>query len=273
MSDRRGPRLPLIAGLAFFLAGLLLAGLAPTMALFVAGRARAGPRRRAADHRDVRRRRRGLPGAAAAAAVRRDLGGLGGAVAGRPGGRRRAGPAPELALGVPRAAAVRRGRRSPCCVPALRRLRRARPTRRRPGRAGGRSRCATPLGVAAVQWRRRLACAAGAARWSPGWRCSRWGCGRCCRPAPSRLRRGVPAAVALPRPARRRVLSVRVAGAADPDASLHGYGATAAGLPLTCRRAQLGGRRRGGRAGARTSPRHRWSGSASRSSRVAAARR
>jgi MFS family permease len=37
-ADRDGPRRPLLAGLAIFTVGLLLAGLAPTMAVFVAGR-------------------------------------------------------------------------------------------------------------------------------------------------------------------------------------------------------------------------------------------
>ncbi len=42
LADRRGPARPLVAGLVIFTAGLLLAGLAPTMTLFVGGRAVQG---------------------------------------------------------------------------------------------------------------------------------------------------------------------------------------------------------------------------------------
>jgi MFS family permease len=38
LSDQRGPRLPLLGGIGFFGAGLLVAGLAPDMAVFVLGR-------------------------------------------------------------------------------------------------------------------------------------------------------------------------------------------------------------------------------------------
>ena len=42
VTDRAGGRLPLLAGVGTFLAGLLTAGLAPDMAVFLAGRALQG---------------------------------------------------------------------------------------------------------------------------------------------------------------------------------------------------------------------------------------
>ena len=77
LSDARGPRPPLVAGLAFFLAGLVLAGTRHHDGAARRRAGRPGARRRSDDHRDVRGDRPGVLGPAAAGAVRRDLGGVG----------------------------------------------------------------------------------------------------------------------------------------------------------------------------------------------------
>jgi hypothetical protein len=81
-------RVALLAGVGRFAAGLLAAGLAGHMAVFVGRPRGAGGRRR--DHRGLalRRRRAGLRAGAAAAAVRRHLARLGAARPGRAAGRR-----------------------------------------------------------------------------------------------------------------------------------------------------------------------------------------
>ena len=101
-SDRQGPLGPLTAGIAAFAAGLLVAGTAGAMWLFIAGPGRAGTRRRAGDRRAVRRRRPRLSGAAAARDHGRVRGQLGGALGGRAARRRRGHRASRLALGLPR---------------------------------------------------------------------------------------------------------------------------------------------------------------------------
>ncbi len=136
VSDARGPR-PAAAGRR----GLLRRRAGRRRHRHHDGAARrrprgAGPRRRADDHRHLRRRRRGIPGGAAAATVRRDVVGVGGAVAGRPGRVRGARAARQLALGVPRAGAVLRRRRGPASRPRC-----ARCPCRRPAAACHRPRC------------------------------------------------------------------------------------------------------------------------------------
>ena len=219
-------------GSARSLAGLLAAGLAPDMAR-VRGRPRAaGPRRRAAHRRDVRRRRRPVPGAAAADGVRRDLRGLGdpalvgpvvaGALAEGPGWR-------WVFLGlVPLVAAA-----VASLVPTLRRLRRpADPAPPRPRPAGGRGGDRARRGRGAVV-------AAGA------------GPGRGCRSLvgglvllalglrallPRGHGRAAPRGAGggrLPRAAGRRVLSAWTSLVPLTLTLVHGYSPTAAGVPLT----------------------------------------
>jgi len=54
-TDRFGPTMPLIAGSSMFAIGLLVAGLAPVMGVFVLGQAPPGPRQRADDGRALGR--------------------------------------------------------------------------------------------------------------------------------------------------------------------------------------------------------------------------
>src|SRR5215216_3810697 len=91
-ADRRGPARPFIGAILVFAAGLVVAGLAPTMLVVVIGRA--------------------LQGAGAGALASVAYVAVGRAVADRAGGGRVPERAVQLALGVPRlAAAVARARR------------------------------------------------------------------------------------------------------------------------------------------------------------------
>ena len=214
----------------------------------------AGPRRRPAHHRAVRRRRRAVPGAAAAEGVRRDLVGLGGALAGRPAGGRCARPAPELALvflGLVPLVWSARAVAGAGAAAAARAAGRSAPTR--PGSAGARSRPRSAL----ARWCRPVSIAdrAGSVP-APvgGLRCSCWGCRRL-------LPRGT---VRCAAGCRRRS---RCAGCSPARCSAPSRWCRWPSPSSTatrhrgrrcrcCRRARLGGRLVAGRAGAADAPRH-----------------
>ncbi len=172
------------------------------------------------------------PERAAPAAVRRDLVGVGGAVAARPGDRRRAGPARQLALGLPRPGPVQR-LGGLLLVPVLRSLHA--PDASRPADRPHRlvRALAVAAGIAALEQAGQHPSAARRRRPrpSPGW--WRWsgGCAACCRPARSGSVR------ASPRRSRCAGCSPARSSASRRPSRLslseqHGYGATVAGLPL-----------------------------------------
>jgi len=230
MTDRVGGRLPLLAGVGTFLAGLLTAGLAPNIAVFLVGRALQGlgvgllivVMYVIVGDQYPERLRPTVFGAISAAWVIPSLVGpvVAGALAEGPGWR-------WVFLGlVPLVAAA-----VASLLPTLRRLRRpADPAPPRPGRRV--AAVATALGVAAVQWSlqdfgwpRVPALAGGLALLALGL--------RALLPRGTiALRRGVPAVVGF-----RGLL----AGAFFSVESLvpltltlvHGYTPTAAGAPLT----------------------------------------
>jgi MFS family permease len=230
LTDRVGGRLPLLGGVGAFLAGLLTAGLAPTMAVFLLGRALQGlgvgllivVMYVVVGDQYPERLRPTVFGAISAAWVIPSLVGpvVAGALAEGPGWR-------WVFLGlVPLVAAA-----IAVLVPTLRRQRRpAEPGPARPGRRV--AAVATAVGVAAVQWSlqdlgwpRAPALAAGLVVLVVGLRAL------LPRGTPA-LRRGVPAVVGF-----RGLL----AGAFTSVESLvpltltlvHGYSPTAAGAPLT----------------------------------------
>lgn len=230
MTDRIGGRLPLLAGVGTFLAGLLTAGLAPDIAVFLAGRALQGlgvgllivVMYVIVGDQYPERLRPTVFGAISAAWVIPSLVGpvVAGALADGPGWR-------WVFLGlVPLVAGA-----VVSLVPTLRRLRRpADPAPPRPGRRV--AAVATALGVAAVQWSlqelawlRVPALVGGLVLLGLGL--------RALLPRGTvALRRGVPAVVGF-----RGLL----AGAFTSVESLvpltltlvHGYSPTAAGVPLT----------------------------------------
>ena len=230
MTDRVGGRLPLLAGVGTFLAGLLTAGLAPNIAVFLVGRALQGlgvgllivVMYVIVGDQYPERLRPTVFGAISAAWVIPSLVGpvVAGALAEGPGWRWVfLGLVPLVAVAV---AAL---------LPTLRRLRRPTdPAAPRPGRLV--AAVATALGVAAVQWSlqdfgwpRVPALAGGLALLALGL--------RALLPRGTiALRRGVPAVVGF-----RGLL----AGAFFSVESLvpltltlvHGYAPTAAGVPLT----------------------------------------
>jgi MFS family permease len=230
LTDRVGGRLPLLVGVGAFLAGLLTAGLAPDMAVFLAGRALQGVgvgllivvMYVIVGDQYPERLRPTVFGAISAAWVIPSLVGpvLAGALAQGPGWR-------WVFLGlVPLVAAA-----VVSLVPTLRRLRR--PDNPAPARPGRRvAAVATALGVAAVQWSLQElgwpqvpALAGGLVLLGLGLRAL-------VPRGTVALRRGVPAVVGL-----RGLL----AGAFMSVESLvpltltlvHGYPPTAAGAPLT----------------------------------------
>ena len=230
MTDRIGGRLPLLAGVGTFLAGLLTAGLAPDIAVFLVGRALQGlgvgllivVMYVIVGDQYPERLRPTVFGAISAAWVIPSLVGpvVAGALAEGPGWR-------WVFLGlVPLVAGA-----VASLVPTLRRLRRpADPAPPRPGRRV--AAVATALGVAAVQWSlqelawlRVPALVGGLVLLAVGL--------RALLPRGTvALRRGVPAVVGF-----RGLLS----GAFTSVESLvpltltlvHGYSPTAAGVPLT----------------------------------------
>jgi MFS family permease len=230
LTDRIGGRLPLLAGVGTFLAGLLIAGLAPEMAVFLVGRALQGlgvgllivVMYVIVGDQYPERMRPTVFGAISAAWVIPSLVGpvVAGALAEGPGWR-------WVFLGlVPLVATA-----IVALVPTLRRLRRpADPARARPRRWV--AAVATALGVAAVQWSlqeldwpRAPALAGGLVLLGLGLRAL-------LPRGTAALRRGVPAVVGF-----RGLL----AGAFFSVESLvpltltlvHGYSPTAAGAPLT----------------------------------------
>ena len=254
LSDTRGPRPPLVAGLACFAGGLVLAGTATTMAQLVAGRVVQGlggglmitavyvvigqayPRAAAAARCSPRPRRPGWCPRCVGPA-------LAGALA----------AARQLALGVPRAGAVRACSARVLLVPVLRSLRRPGPHRgrapRRPARAGGGRRGrrrGARAGRAAPD-----APVAGAAPRSALVAAGLGAVARCCRPA----RSGCAAACAAPIALRGLLAGAFFGVEATIPLSLsvqHGYGADG-GRPAAGRaRASAGRSGRGGRAGPTT---------------------
>ncbi len=230
LTDRVGGRLPLLGGVGAFLAGLLTAGLAPGMAVFLLGRALQGlgvgllivVMYVVVGDQYPERLRPTVFGAISAAWVIPSLVGpvVAGALAEGPGWR-------WVFLGlVPLVAAA-----IAALVPTLRRLRRpAVPGPARPGRRV--AAVATAVGVAAVQWSlqdlgwpRAPVLAAGLGLLGVGLRAL-------LPRGTAALRRGVPAVVGF-----RGLL----AGAFTSVESLvpltltlvHGYSPTAAGAPLT----------------------------------------
>ena len=144
-ADRHGPARPYVAGLVLFSAGLLVAGLAPSMWVLVAGRCLQGLGAGAvpavayvAIGRSLRevQRARMMAVLSTAWVVPGILG---------PGRRGRGGPPVRLALGVPRPAAARGGGRTHCRAGARPpRSARRTPHRRTPGRRRRANRRAAP---------------------------------------------------------------------------------------------------------------------------------
>ena len=230
MTDRVGGRLPLLAGVGTFLAGLLTAGLAPDIAVFLLGRALQGlgvgllivVMYVIVGDQYPERLRPTVFGAISAAWVIPSLVGpvVAGALAEGPGWR-------WVFLGlVPLVAAA-----IASLVPTLRRLRRpADPARPRPGRLV--AAVATSLGVAAVQWSLQELGWARVPVLVGGLVLLALGLRALLPRGTVALRRGVPAVVGF-----RGLL----AGAFTSVESLvpltltlvHGYAPTAAGAPLT----------------------------------------
>ena len=111
-ADKRGPAVPYIAGIVVFAAGLTVAGLAPTMPVLIAGRTLQGLGAGAVPAVAYVAIGRSLPEGLQGADDGRAVDGLGGARAGRPRAQRRGRQVLRLALGLPRAAALRRADRA-----------------------------------------------------------------------------------------------------------------------------------------------------------------
>ena len=190
LTDRVGGRLPLLGGVGAFLAGLLTAGLAPGMAVFLLGRALQGlgvgllivVMYVVVGDQYPERLRPTVFGAISAAWVIPSLVGpvVAGALAEGPGWR-------WVFLGlVPLVAAA-----IAALVPTLRRLRRpAVPVR--PDPAGGSRRWRPRSAWPRCSGRCRTSAGRGRRCWPPGWGCSGSGCGRCCRAARRRCAAGCP---------------------------------------------------------------------------------
>ena len=229
-TDHVGPRQPLLAGIGVFGAGLLVSGLAGSMAVLVVGRAVQGLGGGAIIVAVYVVMAQGLPGGAAAPGVRRHLGGLGAAGDRRAGAGRAGHRAPDLAAGLPRAGSAAAGRAGGAEPVDPRAAGRGSSSRR--GRAGCRWRAGGARDGAACS-RRRSCWTPGRCRWpSAGSRC--WSCrsAGCCRPGTVVLARGLPSVVAF-----RGIMAGAFFGAETflPLAltTVHGARPAMAGLPLT----------------------------------------